>query len=109
MSANTSPFATLFVCLTCGNLGRDESGAKLVNPVAQQLVSDLADQLANQPVSVQPVMCLSQCTKPMAWALAAPGKESLAFHSAITQSTAADIATTARAYIAHSYIQNGTL
>jgi predicted metal-binding protein len=99
--------ATLYVCLTCGNLGRDETGAKLVNPAAQQLADDLTTLLHGQALRVTPVKCLSICTKPVAWALAAPEKETIAFHSALTQSTAEDIAATARAYIAHSYVGNG--
>lgn len=88
---------TLFICLTCGIRQRDESGAKLPNPVSEKLAADTAELLKNAPVDVRLVRCLSMCETPIAWGLRNEERHTFGFAPA---TTADDLAATALAYIA---------
>jgi predicted metal-binding protein len=73
------PTTTLFLCRICGQTKPTDGSAKPTNPAAQRLYDDLHTALAEKAINVQLTDCLSVCTQPLAWALSAEGKHTMAF------------------------------
>lgn len=88
---------TLFVCLQCGSIRRDENGIKEPNPAAEKLAEELKQALNDKPqtanrVQVQLTRCLSLCTKPIAWGLRATGAYAFTFAPATNPQSMAEVA-----------------
>lgn len=76
---------------------RDEQGNKLPNPASQALAAATTELLADSPIRVELTRCLSMCDTPIAWALHDDVHHTYSFAPA---TTAEDLATTARAWLA---------
>ncbi|MBE9112380.1 DUF1636 domain-containing protein [Nodosilinea sp. LEGE 07298] len=89
---------TLFVCALC-KFPAAEAGAGDISG-GQHLIDQLASQLEDDTVILQPVRCMAACDRACNAALSAPGKLTFIFNDLSPHQAAPDLAEFCRQYAA---------